>query len=44
MPENVSADILGHEKPTMTCGLYSGEVLQAVKQAAIEKLGFGQSS
>jgi integrase len=38
VPENVSADIVGHEKPTMTYGLYSGGVSLEVKREAIEKL------
>ncbi len=40
VPENVSVDILGHEKPTMTYGLYSGGATLAVKRAAIEKIGY----
>jgi hypothetical protein len=38
--ENVAADIIGHDKPTITCGLYSGGNSLAVKQAAIEKLRY----
>jgi hypothetical protein len=38
--ENVAADIIGHDKPTMTYGLYSGGNSLAVKQAAIEKLSY----
>lgn len=38
--ENVAADILGHEKPTMTYGLYSGGTSLAVKAAAIKKLRY----
>jgi integrase len=37
--ENVVADIVGHEKPTMTFGLYSGGVSLAVKAKALAKLG-----
>ena len=40
--ENVAADIIGHDKPTMTYGLYSGGNSLKVKQAAIEKLGYGR--
>ena len=40
MPENVVADIVGHEKPTMTYGLYSGGVSLAVKAAALAKLSY----
>src|SRR5215469_10611045 len=32
VPENVSADILGHDKPTMTYGLYSGGASLATKR------------
>jgi integrase len=38
VPEGVAADIVGHEKPTMTYGLYSGGNELAVKREAIEKL------
>jgi integrase len=38
--ENVAADIIGHDKPTMTYGLYSGGNSLAVKRAAIEKLSY----
>ena len=37
VPENVVADIVGHEK-TMTCGLYSGGLSLAVKRDALAKL------
>ena len=40
VPENVVADIVGHEKPTMTYGLYSGGVSLAVKREALEKLAY----
>ena len=36
--ENVVADIVGHEKPTMTYGLYSGGVSLALKRDALAKL------
>jgi hypothetical protein len=39
--ENVAADIIGHDKPTMTYGLYSGGNSLKVKRAAIEKLRYG---
>jgi integrase len=37
VPENAAADILGHEKPRITYGLYSGGTSLALKQEAIEK-------
>jgi integrase len=40
VPENVVADIVGHEKPTMTYGLYSGGVSLAVKAEALAKLRY----
>jgi integrase len=40
VPENVVADIVGHEKPTMTFGLYSGGVSLAVKREALAKLAY----
>lgn len=40
VPENVAADIIGHEKPTMTYGLYSGGTSLKTKRAAIEKLSY----
>lgn len=39
--EGVAADILGHEKQTMTYGLYSGGTSLAMKTTAIEKLSYG---
>ena len=39
--ENVAADILGHEKPRITYGLYSGGASLEVKAAAIAKLSYG---
>ena len=36
--ENVVADIVGHEKTTMTYGLYSGGVSLTVKREALDKL------
>ena len=38
--ENVVADIVGHEKTTMTYGLYSGGVSLAVKREALAKLAY----
>jgi integrase len=38
--ENVAADILGHEKPTMTYGLYSGGTSLALKSGAIALLRY----
>ena len=38
VPENVVADIVGHEKTTMTYGLYSGGLSLAVKSDALDKL------
>lgn len=38
--EGVAADILGHEKQTMTYGLYSGGSSVAQKRAAIDKLKY----
>jgi integrase len=38
--ENIVADIVGHEKPTMTYGLYSGGVSLSVKRGALEKLTY----
>ena len=38
--ENVVADIVGHEKTTMTYGLYSGGVTLKVKRAALGELAY----
>jgi integrase len=38
--EGIAADILGHEKPTMTYGLYSGGATLALKAEAIAKLAY----
>ncbi len=38
VPENVVADIVGHEKTTMTYGLYSGGLSLAVKREALDEL------
>ena len=40
--EYVAADILGHEKPTMTYGVDSGGASLAQKREAIEKLAYLQ--
>jgi integrase len=38
--ENIAADILGHEKPRITYGLYSGGATLEVKRAALAKLRY----
>jgi len=38
--ENVAADIVGHDKPRITYGLYSGGATLKVKQLAIEKVRY----
>lgn len=38
--ENVAADIIGHDKPTMTYGLYSGGTSLETKRQALEKIGY----
>lgn len=40
--ENVVADIVGHEKPRITYGLYSGGSSLKVKAEALAKLSYGQ--
>ncbi|MEC9267581.1 MAG: tyrosine-type recombinase/integrase [Pseudomonadota bacterium] len=40
VPENVVADIVGHEKTTMTYGLYSGGISLKLKSQAIQRLNF----
>ena len=40
VPELVSADILGHDKPTMTYGIYSGGTSLSVRKEAIETLAY----
>lgn len=40
VPENVVADIVGHEKTTMTYGLYSGGVSLEVKRKALKSLKY----
>ena len=39
-PENVVADLVGHEKTTMTYGLYSGGVDLALKQRSLQFLRY----
>jgi integrase len=41
VPENVAADIVGHQKNTMTYGLYSGGNSLEVKREALEKARYG---
>ena len=36
-PEGIAADIIGHDKPTMTYGLYSGGSSIATRREWIEK-------
>lgn len=43
LPENTVADIVGHEKPRVTYGLYSGGARFDVLKAAIEKLNYPSS-
>lgn len=40
VPEHTAADILGHEKPTMTFGLYSGGSSVEQRRAAIATLNY----
>lgn len=40
VPENVAADIIGHDKPTLTYGLYSGGATLATKREALEKIAY----
>lgn len=40
VPENVAADIIGHDKPTMTYGLYSGGASLEVKREALERIDY----
>lgn len=39
-PENVVADIVGHEKQTMTYGLYSGGASIKIKSDVLAKLSY----
>lgn len=38
--ENLAADIVGHEKPRITYGLYSGGASLATKAAALAKVSY----
>jgi integrase len=38
--ENLAADIVGHEKPRVTYGLYSGGASVVVKAAAVERVKY----
>jgi integrase len=38
VPEGIAADIIGHDKPSMTYGLYSGGASIETKRAALEKV------
>jgi integrase len=38
--ENITADIIGHDKPRMTYGIYSGGASLTVKTAALSKLRY----
>lgn len=40
VPEGVAADIIGHDKDTMTYGLYSGGASLETKRAALEKVRY----
>jgi integrase len=40
IPEGVAADIVGHEKQTMTYGLYSGGTSAKIKYEAIKKIKY----
>ena len=40
VPENVVADIVSHEKTTMTYGLYSGGLSLVVKHEGLNKLAY----
>lgn len=43
VPESTAAEIIGHDKPTMTFGLYSDGLTLEVKREAIEKLAYPDS-
>lgn len=40
VPENITADILGHEKQTITYGIYSGGTSLEQKEHALKKIGY----
>ena len=39
-PENMAADIIGHDKPNMTYGIYSGGASLKTKRTAIEHVSY----
>lgn len=39
--ENLAADIVGHDKPRITYGLYSGGATMEIKRAALERIAYG---
>jgi len=41
VPEGVAADILGHDKPTMSYGLYSGGSSFQQKKSAVREINYG---
>ena len=41
MAEGITADIVGHEKQTMTYGLYSGGTSMEQKTDAINRIDYG---
>ena len=43
VPENIAADIVGHEKPTMTYGLYSGGSSVTQKYDAIKTIQYAST-
>jgi integrase len=44
VPEGTAADILGHDKPTMTYGLYSGGAWLETARAALERIDYPDKS
>jgi integrase len=40
VPEGVAADIVGHEKKTMTYGYYSGGTSSKIKLTAVKKIKY----
>ncbi len=41
--ENITADLIGHEKPNMTYGIYSSGAFLEVKRSALEKISYNFS-
>ena len=41
VPEGIAADILGHDKPSMSYGVYSGGASMEQKREALQKLDYG---